>query len=76
MKYYILQASTSPTKSLIERYNTGLVKADENFRFHNELGRKSNTKKLINKWNNPEKLNKAPPSGGFQVSFLTLSYDV
>ena len=75
-KVLLLQASTSPTKSLIERYNTGLVKADENFRFHNELGRKSNTKKLINKWNNPEKLNKAPPSGGFQVSFLRLSYDV
>ena len=67
MKIFSVQAATSPTKSLIEKYNTGVIRAEERNRFQNDLGRRSNTKKLINKWNNPEKLHKAPPSGGFQV---------
>ena len=63
----MLQATTSPTKSLIEKYNTGVVRPEESWGHHSPLGRKSQTKQLINKWNNPEKLNKAPPTGGFQV---------
>ena len=67
MKYHILQASTSPTKSLIERYNTGVIRPEESPGHQAQLGRQSHTKQLINKWNNPEKLNRAPPTGGFQV---------
>ena len=62
-----MQAASSPTKSLIEKYNTGVVRSEESQAHHSQLGRKSQTKQLINKWNNPEKLNKAPPTGGFQV---------
>ena len=63
----MLQAATSPTKSLIEKYNTGVVRSEESPGHHSQLGRASHTKLMINKWNNPEKLNKAPPTGGFQV---------
>ena len=64
-----LQAAGSPTKQLILKYNTGVVKPEcEAAEKTNSLAnRRLNTKNLIKKWHNPESLNNATPvSAGFQ----------
>lgn len=64
-----MQAQGSPTKQLILKYNTGVVRPDnESAEKTNSLAnRRLNTKNLIKKWHNPESLNNSTPvTAGFQ----------
>jgi len=63
----IAEAASSSTKKLILKYNTGVVRPDLDSERRNSLAdRRSNTKNLIKKWNNPQKLTSGPVTGGFQ----------
>ena len=69
---YNFQAKGSPTKQLILKYDTGVIRQNSEAERKNSLAnRRTNTKSLIKKWNNPEKLQKlssaGPVAGGFQV---------
>ena len=58
---------------MILKYDTGVIRPNSEAERKNSLAnRRTNTKSLIKKWNNPEKLQKlssaGPVAGGFQVN--------